>query len=238
MNTLIDSHYSVETPEGVDLVMTPAGVCPRAFAYLIDVTIRSVVLFILGVLFSFAGDVGRGFMLMSVFLAEWFYPVAFEIFNDGVTPGKKSMGLKVLHDDGTPLSFSSSMLRNLLRVVDFMPVLYGAGLVSMASHPQFKRLGDLAAGTVVVYQDKDTSRQGSGAGDESESFTLPLEISRLSVTQQKLIVEFGERADGLSRARQAELAAILKPMIDSGGAMSDEAVIALLKQSADCLLGR
>lgn len=244
MTGQIDTHYSVETAEGVDLVITPAGLCPRFLAYAIDVSIRTLILMLLGILLYWAGDVGRGLMLVFAFLAEWFYPVVFEVFNHGVTPGKKRMGLKVMHDDGTPLTFSSSMLRNLLRVVDFMPLLYGAGLVSMASHPQFKRLGDLAAATAVVYQDNYLTEFQDDSSNNAGQFTLPVEISSLSIEQQKLIVEFGERSATLSDARQAELAGILKPLIGSRRAHgadngeTDQALISLLRQSANRLMGR
>ncbi len=64
------------------------------------------------------------------------------------------MNIKVLHELGTPVDWSASMIRNLLRVIDFLPLLYGFGLISILLNKNFKRLGDLVAGTIVVYTDE------------------------------------------------------------------------------------
>jgi len=121
-----------------------------------------------------------------------------------------------------------------------MPLFYGAGLVSMVCNNQFKRLGDLAAGTVVVYQEDYLDEQVGVSSSDTTLFTLPLEISVLPVDQQKLIVEFCERSGTLSNSRQAELAGILKPLVGSQVEQGDaeSAIIELLKQSGNKLMGR
>lgn len=232
-STLIDTPYAVETPEGVDLVLTPAGLCPRVLAYLIDVSIRGIFLLITSLVLYFFGSVGVGIMLVLSFLAEWFYPVFFEVYKSGATPGKKMMGLLVLHDDGTPLRFSSSMLRNLLRVVDFMPFGYFLGVMTLSINSQFKRLGDLSAGTVVVYRD-DLVNKRENEKLTPDHFVLPREIQSLSFEHQKAIIEFGERSKNLSTARQIELANILNPLLNT----SDQQTNELLKRSANKLMGR
>nr|GFD53798.1 hypothetical protein [Tanacetum cinerariifolium] len=68
------------------------------------------------------------------------------------------MGLRVVHDDGTPVGWSASLLRNLLRFVDMLPFGYSVGAFACLQHPLFKRLGDLAAGTLVIYRDAPTPR--------------------------------------------------------------------------------
>lgn len=86
-----------------------------------------------------------------LFLLEWFYPIIFEVYRQGQTPGKKVMAIKVLQDNGIPVGWPTSLIRNLLRAVDFLPMMYGFGVVSMLIARNFRRLGDLAAGTLVVY---------------------------------------------------------------------------------------
>ena len=74
------------------------------------------------------GKFGWGLFLILWFALEWLYPTVFEVYFGGATPGKKSLGLIVLHDDGTPVQLAASFTRNLLRAVDFFPALYGMGL--------------------------------------------------------------------------------------------------------------
>ena len=102
---------------------------------------------------------GQGLMLLGFFLLEWFYPVFFEL-RSGATPGKRAMGLRVVHDDGTPVGAVASVIRNLLRVADFLPLFYAAGLVSCLVDRDFRRLGDLAAGTLVVHSEPPLKPQG------------------------------------------------------------------------------
>jgi uncharacterized RDD family membrane protein YckC len=229
----VDTTYAVETPEGVDLVITPAGLCPRVLAYLIDFSIRAVFILIISIILSFAGDVGKGVILVLYFLAEWFYPVYFEVYKGGATPGKKTMGIMVLHDDGTPVRFSTSMLRNLLRFVDFMPFGYFIGIISLTMNQQYKRLGDLSAGTVVVYRE-DFDLNAVNTNQSSEHFVLPKQIQLLSFAHQKAVIEFGERSASLSDARQIELAGIISSLMNT----SDEETRDILIQSAHKLLGR
>ncbi len=121
-NKLLDSVNTIQTPEGVDINFSVAGVWPRSMAWIIDLCIRGIVYILLGVLSSKLGNVGSGLMLIGFFLIEWFYPVLFEVLNNGTTPGKKILNIQVLNSDGTPIGWSSSILRNILRTVDFFAV--------------------------------------------------------------------------------------------------------------------
>ena len=109
-------------------------------------------LFAVSMLAALLGRAGMGVILLTAFFVEWLLPAWFEASWNGQTPGKRAMGIAVLNDDGTPLRWPAALTRNLLRAVDFLPLLYGVGLVAMLANRDFKRLGDLAAGTVVVYQ--------------------------------------------------------------------------------------
>src|SRR5262249_33255826 len=106
---------------------------------------------------SFSGDTTTGLAwLLAVFglvafAFLWGYYIFFEMAWNGQSPGKRWVGLRVMRLDGTPLTLSESIIRNLVRLVDFLPAYYGVGVVAMFISSQSRRLGDLAAGTVVVH---------------------------------------------------------------------------------------
>lgn len=200
---MLDTASPYETPEGVDLNLHAAGPTVRAVAWSIDLLIRAAAFVPLSVLFAWLGDFGIGMILIFYFLLEWFYPVVFEVLSQGATPGKKKMGILVIKDDGTPVSWSASLLRNLLRAVDMLPFTYGFGLASMLLNRQFKRLGDMAAGTLVVY------RQDVKAYQSIADLTPVAPPLALSLEEQRAIMDFAERGRTLSPARQEELAGIL-----------------------------
>ena len=113
------------------------------------------------------------------------------------------LGLRVVHDDGTPIGWAASLTRNLLRFVDILPFGYTLGIISCLNHPAFKRLGDIAAGTLVVYRDAPLSKPQLA---DAEPLPAPFP---LSLDEQRAILGFAERGSQLSAARRAELAALL-----------------------------
>ena len=149
---MLDTTRRVATPEGIELTLRLAGPVPRAIAWVIDLALRLAVVFAVMLASAPLGRAGMGIVLLTAFFVEWLLPAWFEALWRGQTPGKRAMRLRVLNDDGTPVQWPGALTRNLLRAVDFLPFLYGTGLVSMLMNRDFKRLGDLAAGTVVVYQ--------------------------------------------------------------------------------------
>jgi uncharacterized RDD family membrane protein YckC len=202
---LIDTLGFYEIPEGVRLEFRLAGPVVRAAAWAIDTLIRGGLIMVLAIVFSVLGGVGTALVLISIFLIEWFYPVIFEIHN-GATPGKKAMGIKVIQDSGIPVTPAASVIRNFLRIADFLPFLYAAGLIAMMCNREFKRLGDLAAGTLVVYQDEKRDRSAPPS-DRVEK--PPVEMSE---EDQLTLLQFSERAESLSTARREELAGLLSEL--------------------------
>jgi uncharacterized RDD family membrane protein YckC len=215
---MLDTSEQIETPEGVDLEVVPAGVIVRCLAYLIDFSIRAVIFIVLAMLLAWLGDFGAGILSIFVFLLEWLYPVAFEVFVNGSTPGKKLMKLRVIQEDGTPVRLSSSVIRNLLRIVDFLPLGYLTGLVTMVLSGNFRRLGDLAAETMVVYDDS-TNVYSISEHCKRRSLPMPFKLF-----EQQAIIQFSQRAAGLSEARQLELANILSPIVKETGQQAVEAI--------------
>jgi len=223
---LLDTRHSLETPEGALLPLTPAGFGVRAMAQMLDILIRLAITAAIFTLLSLLGRLGTGIALILTFLLEWFYPVYFEISRQGRTPGKKWMGIRVVNDDGTPITFGPSLLRNLLRFVDFLPMLYLTGIIASLCNRQFKRLGDLAAGSIVIYE-VPPAREPSF--EVRGQLPVPADFS---TDEQRALLAFAERSKYLSAERQSELAAILVPVI--GG---KDPVIAI-KQMANTMVGK
>ncbi len=196
---LLDTVYRFETPEGVDLGLRVAGPISRALAWVIDALIRYAVLFALTTVTASLLGLGFGLFMIMLFLLEWLYPVVFEVTR-GATPGKKAMGLLVVHDNGTPIGWSASLIRNLLRSVDFLPLFYGFGLVSVLLNSRFKRLGDLAAGSLVVYAEKPSEPSELV---QVKARALPV---ALSVDEQRALLDFAERSPAIAPERVEELA--------------------------------
>ena len=143
--------------------------------------------------------------LLFIFL--WGYYIYFEMVWNGQTPGKRWVGLRTIRADGTPAGASEFIIRNLIRLVDFLPVGYGVGLIVMFIHPQARRLGDLAAGTLVVFDRKPVSLDSVGAPTRRASFgrDVPAEMAdwpleRLTRRDISLIESFLQRRWELANA--------------------------------------
>jgi uncharacterized RDD family membrane protein YckC len=205
---LLDTAYNIGTPEGVELRLPVAGLAPRSLAWLIDALIKFLVLTILSIILELLGDLGFGIYLLLLFTLLWFYNVLFEVFNHGATPGKRALGLRVMNANGTPVGWSGSLLRNLIRFVDVLPGCYAFGCAAVLISKQFQRLGDLAAGTIVVYAPKQLTNSKPG---DAPPVALK---ARLSLDEQQAVVSFGERASLLNHERAEELAEILDPVLE------------------------
>lgn len=206
---MIDTAYPVATPEGVVLTLRLAGPLPRALAWLVDFFWRVAVMLAAMFFLSLMGGLGAGIVLLLWFALEWLVPAWCEA-KWGATPGKRVLGLKVLHDDGSPVSWRSAMIRNLLRTVDFLPFAYSLGLCVMLFNRQFKRLGDMAANTVVVHVDDQTR-----PAPELQAELVRVPPFALNVEEQRLILAYAERSARLSEARAEELAHLAVPLVNT-----------------------
>ena len=226
---MLDTARSIATPEGIELTLRLAGPAPRAVAWVFDFFLRLVVLLLLSLLLMPLGGLGMGLWLIALFLVEWLFPAACEVWLDGATPGKKIMGLQVVHDDGTPPGWTAALTRNVLRAVDFLPMLYGMGLVSMLINRDSKRLGDLAAGTLVVY--RESLRK------TTQIPTAPplAPAVALALSEQRAVLDYAERIANLTPERAEELAEIPTRLIGAThGAQARERLL----QIANFLIGR
>jgi len=205
---MLDTTRRVATPEGIELTLRLAGPVPRALAWAIDLAIRAAVLFAVSILAAALGRAGMGVILLTAFFVEWLLPAWFEANWNGQTPGKRAMGIAVLNDDGTPLRWPGALTRNLLRAVDFLPLLYGVGLTTMLVNRDFKRLGDLAAGTVVVYSNEKVTIDRKIP--EATPIVPPVS---LDLDEQRALLELAERSQSLTQERFEELAELPRPLV-------------------------
>jgi uncharacterized RDD family membrane protein YckC len=159
-----DDTLVIETPERVPLHFALASIGNRFIACAIDHTIQIIVLITMAIIFlmiSNAADIGSrltnapkwviALLVVIQFIIINGYFAIFEWMWSGQTPGKRWLKLRVIREDGRPISFYEAMIRNLIRVIDFMvPPFYSVGLVSVFATSRDQRVGDLVAGTVVV----------------------------------------------------------------------------------------
>lgn len=223
----LDTTTEIETPEHVRFRYHVAGPARRALAYLIDLMVRAAVVTVVGLAAALVGvasgeafaRASMGLLLFIGFWVEWGYYVFFETLWSGRTPGKRALNLRVVTDGGHPLRFLDSVLRNLLRAADLLPPIwalgsYGVGLVVMARDPRFRRLGDLAAGTLVITEEKlhvGASLRLHPPPTTAELRGIPQRVP-LRGEELDAVELFLRRRGKLSPAREDELAQMVAPL--------------------------
>lgn len=218
---LADTLQPVELADGVAIHLRIAGPAVRSMAWMIDflIFVGVLIALTLGVGIGGAlvgGQAGQGVYLLALFLLNWFYNVFFEVGKHSATPGQRSMGLKVASVSGGPVRLPQSVIRNVLRVVDFMPFAYLFGLLCCLFTNRFQRLGDLVADTVVIYADLPAQAQRQAAAAAPyEPEAPPVSLSR---AEQAALLQFLDRAPEWSEARKLELSDLLHPLTGRTGA--------------------
>jgi len=217
---------TVTTPEQVELRFETAGVGSRVGAQLIDVSILAVVngAIFLGAFFLLDAmteawrdrlqEYAFAIMILLFAATNGGYFLVGEYVGNGRTIGKRAMSIRVIQENGRPLSFLSSAIRNALRLVDALPALYFVGAAFSFFHPQDKRLGDMAAGTVVVHEPGSARRRAKRMEKRLASWrpafpALELDAgARERVTEEEwsLVAMFAERLPDLAPRRAEELA--------------------------------
>lgn len=215
----------VVTSEAVAFSLETAGIGNRFIAALLDFLLQSMLFGALalagGLMDLLSGPVlaqlgrwGAAAIILLLFLIFWAYHPLFEIAWSGQTPGKRWMNLRVVGENGQPVTAMQSVLRNIVRIADFLPILYGVGLIAVLIHKRGKRLGDLVAGTIVV-KEREFRLPETSFGARLFQLTPDQEASvttvagRLRRDQLELIRRFLARRNELSAARRTEMAARL-----------------------------
>ncbi|WP_404456760.1 RDD family protein [Virgibacillus necropolis] len=188
----------IKTPEFVSLQFQLAGLGSRAAALIIDQLILTVVSVLVIVGMSFVefdqmsllslpelSSLPIAIAIILIFLINWGYFFVVEYFSGGRTIGKKMLGIRVIQDNGHSLTVLSSLIRNLLRIIDSLPASYLVGMTMVFFHPKHKRLGDLVAGTIVVHERKG-KRNKKMSSIEKEIEFRGLQASDLSIDEWTL----------------------------------------------------
>ncbi|HET8569286.1 MAG TPA: RDD family protein [Candidatus Limnocylindria bacterium] len=211
----------VETPDHVVLRYDLAGAGNRGFAAMVDFLVALLVTAALGIGFERfvlpSAPWLRGWAMLVVVFVGWAYFIVLEWLWNGQTIGKRMFGLRVISADGRPAGFGALLVRNLIRVVDFLPALYGVGLAAVALSPRSQRLGDLAAGTFVVRAPAprlDAAAMATLDAGPRRTAAAPApgpaaSIHGLPGEVQRLVREFVAREGRLPAAERAALAAAI-----------------------------
>ena len=224
---------SIDTPELVSIEMPLAGIGSRFIALLIDYIIWSVAFFLLamvGLLLSpalkafnkLSAQWAEAIFIFVIFLFNWGYFTLFEAFWNGRTPGKKMARIRVIQRSGRSIGLVESMARNLVRYVDQIPFFYAVGVITMFITRQHQRLGDLAAGTLVVRdREPETPLWGESSSrtftaqifataaipEPHHAVTLPaLGVGKLAASDLEVLESFFSRRLDMSLETRALLA--------------------------------
>lgn len=228
MDGKLDTLQTNEIAEGVEIRLRVAGPVLRGFAVFLDLIFSLATFFILGFAFQalviVSPEIYEGLLMLGLFSMMWLYFTLFEGSKLGATPGKLIFGLRVVQKSGAKVSMSQSIIRNVLRVIDMLPAigmllpLYFVGLVSCMCSRHFQRLGDLAAGTVVVYKEKPIDPMRLRMPLLNAQGVPPLAPScPLTREEQEAIVKYTDRLQEWSPSRQQELAGHAQPLTKTQG---------------------
>jgi uncharacterized RDD family membrane protein YckC len=236
----LEERLRIDTPEQIALELPVAGIGSRFLAVAIDTVLQvalmvgSVLALALGLregrLFAAFRVLGPAVSILFTFCVYWGYFAFFEILWSGRTPGKRVAGIRVIDASGRPLGAYGAIARNVLRVIDFLPALYAAGVVVMMLNRQSRRIGDFVAGTVVVYDmlgDKTMPDWQPGATAEVPRGSL----ARVSANELQLIETYLVRRADLDEHVRDQLAdQIVRRIQQQAG------IVRKPEQSADAFL--
>ncbi len=239
-------HYQVDTPERIDLEYDLSSLGSRLLAAMVDTALLAVLYILVAILGSMGltevakamgsaieglglrlgqtavVNAGLAIIALLTFGIFWGYYLSFELFWHGQSPGKRWVGLRVIREGGYPVGFTESAVRNLVRLVDFLPMFYGIGSIAIFVDRRSRRLGDMAAGTLVVKERRELkldalgfevapSRAPATAGvPEADAGAEPLpNLYKLAPSDLTVLREYLLRKPSLTPAASARLASRL-----------------------------
>jgi uncharacterized RDD family membrane protein YckC len=231
---------AIPTPEHVAFSVELADLGSRFLAIAVDSAIQGAILaatlLVLAALFfavtfgglseratSLAGSIILGLAILALFVDVWGYHIAFETWRRGQTPGKRLFHIRVVKDNGSPVSFLDATIRNLVRVADMLPASYAIGVVAIVLSKDHKRLGDMAAGTLVIRE--GMTPRGVGLLDRMNG-----QDAGLDPRQGRVLAEFLDRAHELDPASRDRIARELADKLGYPGPEPFAALVALGRQ--------
>jgi uncharacterized RDD family membrane protein YckC len=228
----MDQGISVPTPESVEFAHELAGIGSRFVASVIDTALQAIMIAGVALIFglwtslplrSFSEFLGTWVAAVSIlltFLIFWGYYILFEVLWNGQTPGKRVAGIRILKDGGYPIGFLDSVVRNLLRPVDFLPMFYGVGVVVVFLNSRCKRVGDFAAGTIVV---------------KERRIEMPRSLNFSSLQSQEDVFIGGQRLTNIHKLSETELD-VVRRFLTRRHVIQKEARLALARKIARPLI--
>lgn len=219
------SRHSIVTPEAVAVDLDVAGLGSRFGAAAIDLTIQTAMGVSFGIALAAPATRGLPSAAIVAIAALGFFSIGLAYFPlceglwSGRTPGKYVAGLRVVQSDGQPLTLGSNLVRNLIRIVDFLPAYYMIGAAVMLFSRRSQRLGDLAAGTIVVREKKLPQPGLLAPPDPTQlEYDPRLNVMRLNEQDYSLVRQYLQRRSGLDAEARirlaAQIAGALKPKVE------------------------
>jgi uncharacterized RDD family membrane protein YckC len=208
----LDDRVTVAGAEGIDLDLVLAGVGSRGAAFLVDLALQSATLFVVTAAAAVVTDLGTAVIAIAAFVIFLGYPILAEAFAGGRTVGKALLGISVVSVDGTPVTFLAAVIRNVVRLVDSLPGVYAVGIIAVLATSRNQRVGDLAAGTLVVHRPRAVA--ASGVDGSRSPVASPAEmagwdVSAVTADEVAALRSFLGRRSTLEPRSRADLAQTL-----------------------------
>lgn len=220
----MSDRYLVDTPESIELAYDVAGIGSRFLAATVDTLLiglaQALTIYLLSLATGVSDLTDSVFAAISAglsFLILWGYYIAFELAWSGQTPGKRLLGLRVVREGGRPITFLAAAIRNVVRLADFLPLMYGLGVVVMFADRRARRLGDFAAGTLVVRERGGVTLASltRAAAPEAAAEPTLANIDLVAARDYALVQEFLERRAELGRDVRTRVAAQLAGVLQT-----------------------
>lgn len=206
------NEVTITTPEHVPIRLEPAGAGSRFLATLVDTALVNSIGTAIGSIFLYILPRGIAFALYLTvtFVLTWGWHLFFETRVQGRTPGKRLLKLRVIDARGLPVSLYQSLVRNVVRVLDFTPAFYGFGAIAMMVTPSRRRLGDVVADTLVVRDARVLTYQGQLASERRHNSLRTPRVLRLlrhkiSLEEREFLLTLCMRADRMAAAARYDL---------------------------------
>lgn len=212
MQIFRDEQRTILTPEHVEISVAPAGLGSRMLALLLDTLLILMISAVLSIVLNFLPlpGIAAALYISITFLLNFAYHLWFEVRSGGRTPGKRLNRLRVVDETGLPITLEQSVVRNLIRAVDFLPIFYGVGAVSVFVSRDGRRLGDLVGRTLVIEERSDPIRLETGAPSRTfRSLQSPKLLryvrTRVGLEERELLKEISLRHRDLDERERLEL---------------------------------
>jgi uncharacterized RDD family membrane protein YckC len=211
-NEPLDCAVKIITPERISLVLPVAGPARRFVAYLLDQMLLAALVLaavVVSLVLAMGSIAGMGPALVAYFVLNWGYGAFCEGIFNGQTLGKHVLGIRVVSERGIAITGAQAVIRNLVGVVDgLLPFFYQAGLASMILSGRFQRLGDMAAGTIVIIEERRTSRPITRVNNPDVDALLPWLPRRIAAGSKlaRVVSDYVAQRRRFAPARRAEMA--------------------------------